>query len=109
MKQLKELELERKKITEQHQQQNQQPTGITFNIPGQPSKEVSLQEAVQILQEQQGQLEYLTQRTNELETQCKKLQIELLNKTILINKLSTPIPTPHIVLPVDDNVIHFTI
>lgn len=111
MKQLKELELERKKITEQQQQQNQQkqqPTGIMFNIPGQPPKEVSLEEAVNILREQQGQLEYLTQRTTDLETQNKKLQIELLNKTILINKLSIPIPIPTPV-PVDDNVIHFTI
>lgn len=112
MKQLKELELERKKIIEQNQQnqQKQQPTGITFNIPGQPPKEVSLEEAVNILREQQGQLEYLTQRTTDLETQNKKLQIELLNKTILINKLSIPIPTPvPVPVPVDDNVIHFTI
>ena len=75
-----------------------------FNIPGEKPKEVSLSEACQILQSQQGQLEYLTQRTTELEAQCKKLQIELFNKTLLINKLSTQIP-----IPSHPDVIHFTI
>jgi glycosyltransferase involved in cell wall biosynthesis len=108
MKQLKMIELERNEAMkkQQEQQNNQQPTGIIFNIPGQEPKHVTLQEAVQILQEQQHSLEYLTQRTNELEAQCKKLQIELLNKTIIINKLSTPVSVP---VHVDDNVIHFTI
>ena len=113
MKQLGEIDLERKKMMEEQQlknRQNQQPTGITFNIPGQPPKEVSLEQAVDILRDQQGQLEYLTQRTTELETQNKKIQIELLNKTILINKLSTEVNVPGTVpVAVDNNVIHFTI
>ena len=109
MKQLKTMEIEREKLIKEHQQQQQQqqqqqPTGIVFNIPGEKPKEVSLSEACQILQSQQGQLEYLTQRTTELEAQCKKLQIELFNKTLLINKLSTQIP-----IPSPPDVIHFTI
>ena len=113
MKQLKTMEIEREKLMKEHQQQqqqqqNQQPTGIIFNIPGEKPQNVSLNEAVAILQQQHAQLEYLTQRTNDLETQNKKLQVELLNKILLINKLSTPPPT-QTSPPLDDNVIHFTI
>ena len=109
MKQLKTMEIERANAMKEQQmllqqQQQQQPTGIMFNIPGEKPQNVSLSEACQILQTQQGQLEYLTQRTTELEAQCKKLQIELFNKTLLINKLSTQIQ-----IPSPPDVIHFTI
>ena len=80
LKQIKEIEADRKKMMEQHQQQGngrifvQQPNG-------QQPIELSIQDTVNIINQQQQQIQALTERNSQLETIVVQLQSQLYNKS----------------------------
>jgi len=93
-KQIKEIEAERDRMIreqmQQHQQQQQQgQPAIVIQQPGQPPKQLTLEEVVQLIQLQQAQIEYLTRSAEELNQQSHTWRRKLMQ-----SMLSTVDPPP---------------
>ena len=80
--QIKQIELERENMMQQ-----QQPQQIMLERPGQSPIALSTQEVVDFIKQQQTQLAQLNNRVIELETISKTMQLQLLEKSQIINKL----------------------
>jgi glycosyltransferase involved in cell wall biosynthesis len=84
LKQMAELKQQREEM--QHQQQMHTQPQLMIERPGFPPTAVSLEEVVNILQNQQQQIEFLTKHSKELEDKCQMLQFKLIQQAKLSNK-----------------------
>jgi glycosyltransferase involved in cell wall biosynthesis len=80
LEQTKQIEQERAKLMQQHQQQQGTPGAILMQEPGKPPVELAPQQIVQIIQNQQQDLQRMMDRIQELETINSELQKKLLGK-----------------------------
>jgi hypothetical protein len=81
LKQMKEIEAERKKMMEQHQQQQGNGRIFVQQPNGQQPIELSIQDTVNIINQQQQQIQALTERNSQLETIVVQLQSQIYNKS----------------------------
>ena len=91
--QMKKIDEERAKISrEMQQQQQKQPIPqITMERPGQPPITLNIEQIVDVLKQQQGQLGQFVARIQELEGMVNSLQMQLVQKNEEINKLQKTI------------------
>jgi glycosyltransferase involved in cell wall biosynthesis len=79
LRQIKEIEIERARLAQQHQQQQllaqqqQQTAQIMLERPGQPPIALNAEQIMQIIKQQQGQMEMMANRIKVLEEQNKQL------------------------------------
>lgn len=88
LKQIKEIEMERAKMVEDHQAKNSQ---ITMQQPGQPPVVLNSAQIVELIKNQQAQMENLLQTTQQLDNMNKQLQKMLFEKQQEILKLNTEV------------------
>ena len=84
--QIKQIEEQRKQMQQQQQQQQQQQPQqqggkLIMSLPGQPPKEISQEEIIQIMNTYVTELQRLTQRNLELESQPKSNVAPITNNT----------------------------
>jgi len=102
LKQLKEIEESRKKMMEEHMKQqgqnlNSNVPQIMVNQPGQPSRALSIEEIMQILNNQTENINQLTKKNEQLETMVANLQKQLAesyNKQKILSSEDKNIPKP---------------
>ena len=79
--QIKEIEANRAKMI------NQQPQQIMMEREGQPPIALTMPQIVDFIKNQQAQIAQLNSRVLEVETMSKTMQLQLLEKTQMVNKL----------------------
>jgi glycosyltransferase involved in cell wall biosynthesis len=88
LKQIKEIEAEREKMMQEEIKKMQDNSPIMLQRPGQEPIQLSNQEVVNMMQEQQKQLSILSQKCGEYENMIMVLQKQLIEKTKTIQELS---------------------
>jgi hypothetical protein len=88
LKQIKEIEAEREKMLQEEIKKMKNNAPIMLQRPGQEPVELSNQEVVNMIQEQQKQLEQLVKKCGEFENMITILQKQLVEKTKTIRDLS---------------------
>jgi hypothetical protein len=88
LKQIKEIEAEREKMLQEEIKKMKNNSPIMLQRPGQEPVELSNQEVVNMIQEQQKQLEQLVKKCVEYENMITILQKQLVEKTKTIRDLS---------------------
>lgn len=106
LKQIKEIEIEHKKITEQHAQSQQSTNQVILERPNQPPIVLSNDDIVSIIKQQQLVIEELTKRNSDMNTIIQKMQekiLELRNSSvkpvdgITLSAFCSPNTTPVII------------
>ena len=88
LKQIKEIEAEREKMIKEEMEKMQNNSPIMLQRPGQEPVQLTNQEIVNMIQEQQKQLGQLAQKCGEYENMITILQKQLVEKTKTIRDLS---------------------
>jgi chromosome segregation ATPase len=88
LKQIKEIEAEREKMVQEETKKMQTNAPIMLQRPGQEPIQLSNQEVVNMIQEQQQKLTQLAQKCGEFENMITILQKQLVEKTKTIRELS---------------------
>jgi|TARA_B110000259_G_scaffold111986_1_gene127885 glycosyltransferase involved in cell wall biosynthesis len=78
LKQIKEIEAERRKMVEDHKQKQQTEGKIILNQNGE-NIELNNQQIVQIMQKQQEQLQKMSKMIDERDSKMKRMEIEIKN------------------------------
>ena len=93
LKQIKEIEAEREKMVQEEMKKMQNNSPIMLQRPGQEPVQLSNQDVVNMIQEQQKQLSQLAQKCGEFENMITILQKQLVDKTKTIRDLTNGKPT----------------
>jgi glycosyltransferase involved in cell wall biosynthesis len=88
LKQMKEIEAEREKMLQEEIKKMQNNAPIMLQRPGQEPIQLSNQEVVNMIQEQQQRMNQLIQKTSEYENMIMVLQKQLIEKTKMVQDLS---------------------
>jgi glycosyltransferase involved in cell wall biosynthesis len=88
LKQIKEIEAEREQMLQEEIKKMQNNAPIMLQRPGQEPKQLSNQEVVTMIQEQQQQLAQVIQKCSEYEKMVMVLQKQLIEKTKMVQELS---------------------
>jgi hypothetical protein len=88
LKQIKEIEIEREKMIQEEMKKMQNNSPIMLQRPGQEPIQLSNQDVVNMIQEQQKQIAQLAQKCGEFENMITVLQKQLVEKTKTIRDLS---------------------
>jgi glycosyltransferase involved in cell wall biosynthesis len=88
LKQIKEIEAEREKMIQEEMKKMQNNSPIMLQRPGQEPIQLSNQDVVNMIQEQQKQISQLSQKCSEFENMITILQKQLVEKTKTIRDLT---------------------
>jgi hypothetical protein len=88
LKQIKEIEAEREIMIQEEMKKMQANSPIMLQRPGQEPIQLSNQDVVNMIQEQQKQIATMTQKCSELENMIVILQKQLVEKTKMVRELS---------------------
>jgi glycosyltransferase involved in cell wall biosynthesis len=89
IKQIKEIEQEREKMMKEEMKKMQNSSPIMLQRPGQEPIQLSNQDVVNMIQEQQNQLTQLSQKCGEYENMITILQKQLVDKTKTIRDITS--------------------
>lgn len=89
LKQIKELEAEREKMVKELADKQNGP--IMMNIPGQPPKQLSNPEVVQLIQQQQQAIQQFTNERQGLQNNLMSMQNQIIQASIKIQELEEEI------------------
>jgi hypothetical protein len=92
LKQIKEIEAEREKMVQEEMKKMQNNSPIMLQRPGQEPVQLSNQDVVNMIQEQQKQISQLAQKCGEFENMITILQKQLVDKTKTIRDLTNGKP-----------------
>jgi len=88
LKQMKEIEADREKMLQEEIKKMQNNAPIMLQRPGQEPIQLSNQEVVNMIQEQQQKMNQLIQKSSEYENMIMVLQKQLIEKTKMVQDLS---------------------
>jgi hypothetical protein len=88
LKQIKEIEAEREQMMKEEMEKMKNNSPIMLQRPGQEPVQLSNQEVVNMIQEQQKQLSQIAQKCGEYENMIMILQKQLIEKTKTVQELS---------------------
>jgi len=92
LKQIKEIEAEREKMVQEEMKKMQNNSPIMLQRPGQEPVQLSNQDVVNMIQDQQKQLSQFAQKCGEFENMITILQKQLVDKTKTIRDLTNGKP-----------------
>jgi glycosyltransferase involved in cell wall biosynthesis len=105
LKQMKEIEIEREKMMKEEMEKMKQNGPIMLQRPGEEPIQLSTEDVVNIIQQQQQQLAQFSEKINEQENSIKLLQQQLLSKTKTLQQLSGSNGSPSINISDDLDIV----